>query len=112
MNRTLPAVAASCLLALAAAAPARADVLLIERVAASPDHAMPRRGLSMSQVQAQFGAPSHKVAPVGGDRPQHPPITRWVYPSFSVYFEHDTVIDAVVNDLGAMEDGPRPVPTR
>lgn len=112
MNRTLPAVAATCILALAAAATARADVLLIERVSASPEHSMPRRGLSMAQVEAQFGAPLRKLAPVGGDRPQHPPITRWNYPAFSVYFEHDKVLDAVINDLGAIEDGPRPVPTR
>ena len=32
---------------------------------------------------------------VGGASAQQPPITRWDYPSFSVYFEHDKVIHAV-----------------
>jgi hypothetical protein len=32
---------------------------------------------------------------VGGSAVEQPPITRWDYPAFSVYFEHDRVIHAV-----------------
>lgn len=51
----------------------------------------PRRGSTMTQVEAKFGAPVTKHDAVG-----RPPITRWDYQGFSVFFEHDRVIDSVV----------------
>ena len=61
--------------------------------------------------QARFGAPTKKYAAVAGpDSNQHnPPITRWAYPTFSVYFEHDHVVDAVANKSSPSEIGPKPV---
>lgn len=53
--------------------------------------ATPSRGATMSAVEARFGAPASKRAAVGD-----PPITRWDYPQFSVFFEHDRVIHAVI----------------
>ena len=50
----------------------------------------PKRGATMTQVEAKFGAPVTRHDAVGA-----PPITRWDYPSFSVFFERDRVIDAV-----------------
>lgn len=50
----------------------------------------PARGMSMEKVEATFGAPSNRVPAVG-----QPPITRWEYPGFVVYFEHQLVIHAV-----------------
>lgn len=50
----------------------------------------PKRGVTMTQVEAKFGAPVTKHDAVGA-----PPISRWDYPSFSVFFERDRVIDAV-----------------
>ena len=50
----------------------------------------PKRGITMTQVEAKFGAPVTKHDAVG-----QPPITRWDYPGFSVFFEHDRVIDSV-----------------
>jgi hypothetical protein len=50
----------------------------------------PKRGITMTQVEAKFGTPVSKHDAVG-----QPPITRWDYPGFSVFFEHDRVIDAV-----------------
>ena len=88
---------------------AQADVLLIERVAAQHDVVLPKRGTLMPQVEAQFGAPTRKHDPVGGNLPQHPPITRWDYPTFSVYFEHNHVVNAVVNRANPLEKGPKPV---
>jgi hypothetical protein len=64
-------------------------------VSASPA-GLPKRGETMSQVVRQFGQPATKHAAVGGDSPHHPPITRWDYPGFSVFFEHDHVVDAVI----------------
>lgn len=51
----------------------------------------PQRGMTMDQVSSQYGEPSQKLAPVGD-----PPITRWIYPQFTVTFERQYVIDAVV----------------
>jgi hypothetical protein len=103
-------VVSAFVLALAAfAAPAAADVLLIQRVEAARDMELPRRGESRAQVERRFGAPTHKHAPVGGGNPQHPPITRWDYAEFSVYFEHDHVVNAVLKRSHAHETAPRPV---
>jgi hypothetical protein len=55
----------------------------------------PKRGSTMSEVEKQFGAPVTRHPTVGG-APHQPPITRWDYHGFSVFFEHDRVIDAVV----------------
>ncbi|WP_444998503.1 hypothetical protein [Aliikangiella sp. IMCC44359] len=50
----------------------------------------PRTGQSMQQVESKFGEPSQKLPAIG-----EPPITRWQYANFTVYFEHDKVIHAV-----------------
>lgn len=50
----------------------------------------PARGMSMDKVEAVYGAPSRRDAAVG-----EPPITRWEYPGFVVYFEHQYVIHSV-----------------
>lgn len=52
--------------------------------------AVPTRGQSMAAVERQFGAPAERQAAVG-----QPPITRWVYPGFVVFFEYDHVVHAV-----------------
>jgi hypothetical protein len=57
----------------------------------------PSRGMTMSQVASKFGEPATKVPAVG-----KPPISRWEYPGFVVYFEHDHVIHSVVSG-GASE---------
>ena len=59
------------------------------------DIAMPARGMTMDQVTAKFGAPANKIAAVG-----KPPISRWEYPGFTVYFESDYVIHSVVPNSG------------
>ena len=57
------------------------------------DVATPTRGMTMNQVSTKFGAPTTKVPAVG-----NPPISRWEYPGFIVYFEADHVIHSVVAD--------------
>jgi hypothetical protein len=96
------------LLGIAATTAVQADTLLVDRVEREAAIAKPARGIHMDAVLAQFGEPSERVAPVGGDAPQHPPITRWIYPEFTVYFEHSLVIDAVANRSMALEQGPAP----
>ena len=73
-------------------AAARADTLLIDGIAVDQQSASsrPKAGASMANVEAAYGTPTQKHGAVG-----EPPITRWDYPGFSVYFEHETVIHSV-----------------
>lgn len=89
--------------------PIRKDVLLIERVHTEPTTTLPARGQLMPAVRATFGEPQQTLAAVGGSSAQRPPITRWVYPQFTVYFENDHVINAVLNKASPQELGPKPV---
>lgn len=82
---------------------ANADTLLIERVAAKADLNLPQKSATMNQVRSQYGDPLAESAAVGT-----PPITRWEYADFTVYFEHQHVITTVVkrnrkadNDTGS-----------
>jgi hypothetical protein len=58
---------------------------------------LPRRGLSMTQVEQRYGAPVEKLPTAGGDAPRHPPINRWRYNGYTVYFERNRVIHSVVD---------------
>lgn len=51
----------------------------------------PTQGMDMAQVEQKFGAPETKVPAVGD-----PPITRWIYDQFEVFFEYDKVIHSVI----------------
>ena len=88
LRKSLPA-----LLFVATFSVAQADTLLIQSVeqarATSSDR--PASGLTTSEVEARFGAPTRMVAAVGD-----PPISRWEYPTFTVYFEGERVIHSVV----------------
>jgi hypothetical protein len=63
----------------------------IETPTLNADFELPKRGLSKAQVEQRFGAPARQVGAVG-----EPPISRWIYSKFTVYFEGDRVIHAVV----------------
>jgi len=51
---------------------------------------LPVRGQLQRSVLDQFGLPDEEHKPVG-----NPPITRWDYRDFSVYFENTHVVDSV-----------------
>jgi len=53
---------------------------------------LPFRGISMDQVEKFFGDPKGMQPPVG-----EPPISRWFYDDYTVYFEYDLVIHSVPN---------------
>lgn len=56
------------------------------------DHiAKPRRGQSKALVEKQYGEPVQRYAARG-----EPPISRWEYPGFIVYFEDGHVIHSVI----------------
>jgi hypothetical protein len=52
---------------------------------------LPQRGMSMDEVQFQFGEPKTKTEPRG-----EPPISSWHYPEFAVYFERRHVLHSVL----------------
>ena len=85
-----------------------ADTLLIERVQEEAKADVPVRGQTMAQVESKYGAPSEKLDPQGGQKRQWPTINRWVYPTFTVYFEKSRVVDVVANKATAEEIGPKP----
>jgi hypothetical protein len=66
---------------------------------------LPKRGLTMNEVEKQFGAPVTRHPTVGGSSAHQPPITRWDYSGFAVIFERDRVVDAVVTG-----EAPPPAP--
>lgn len=73
------------------------DVLLIDVIAEEAPNSpagipRPSRGMNMDSVKQRFGEPVTAFAAVG-----EPPITRWDYQGYSVYFEHDLVLSTVVH---------------
>jgi len=68
------------------------DVLLIDSIQSAPDIRTPRNGMNMDSVRRQFGNPLSEGSSIGD-----PPITRWEYKGFSVYFEHDLVLHSVTH---------------
>ena len=74
------------------AQPARSDVLLIEEVRESMRRELPSNGQTKAQVRQRYGDPVREHAPVG-----EPPISRWEYEEYTVYFERDLVLDSVLN---------------
>ena len=87
--------------------PAHSETLLMQRVQQERGVPLPARGMTMVQVEGRFGQPSRKLDPAGGDAPRHPVINRWVYDTFTVYFERNRVIDAVLNRASPTEIGPK-----
>ena len=89
----LSPLALIALLGLVAVTSTQADVMNMKSVGDVPaDVQLPTRASTMEQVKSQFGEPN-TTQPAVGD----PPISRWVYPGFTVYFEHDRVIHSVVS---------------
>lgn len=73
-----------------------ADRLLMEGLGQEPPNnteglPRPARGMSMDTVIERFGQPTQRLPAVGD-----PPITRWVYDGYTVYFEDQHTITSVV----------------
>ena len=52
---------------------------------------MPDKGMDKDSVRARYGEALEKTAASG-----EPPISRWIYADFSVYFESETVVHSVI----------------
>lgn len=85
--RILSAIA----LLVAFGAMANAETVNMSGATAGSDDGRPSRGMTQASVESRYGSPVSVEAPVG-----EPPITRWVYSDFVVFFEYDKVIHAVV----------------
>jgi len=97
------ALLASAVLASGLAGFAAADMMAIPNGIAvkESDVNTPTRGMTMTQVASKYGEPVTKVPAVG-----KPPISRWEYPGFIVYFEHEHVIHSVVSAGAPAPSGP------
>ena len=51
---------------------------------------MPTNPMTMDKVRGDYGSPQLELPAVG-----EPPITRWEYDGYTVYFEHQLVITSV-----------------
>ena len=72
--------------------PALADVLLVDSIQSAPQIQTPRNGLTMSQIRQQYGNPASELPAVG-----NPPISRWEYDGYSVFFENDLALHTVIH---------------
>jgi len=105
MRRMLPFFTA---ISLSMAAPLQAETLEMPASSQATAEAtgysvnLPGRGMNMTQVEEKFGPPLEKLPEVGD-----PPIIRWIYPNYTVYFEYQFVINSVLNVPSA--PAPQPV---
>ena len=96
--RWLPIALSTLALSLFSVAPLQAEEVAIPVGQQASGVAKPTMGMSMEMVEERFGAPERR-----GDAVGKPPITRWDYANFSVYFEYQTVIHAVAHKAPAAE---------
>ena len=78
-----------------ALSPAHADILLLDGISTEPTNAKegvprPTHGMSANKVKETWGIPKSVTEPVG-----NPPIQRWEYEKFFVFFEGEHVINSV-----------------
>lgn len=75
-----------------------ADVLVIDEVRQSDTMNLPKNGTTKAATEARFGAPVNKLPAVGD-----PPITRWEYATYNVFFEYDLVLFSVLHPGAIIE---------
>ncbi len=61
----------------------------------APGGMSPRNNMTQIAVRNKFGDPQEQLPAVG-----EPPISRWHYLDYTVYFERDRVIISVPSDVG------------
>lgn len=79
-------------------APAQADVLIIDEVRQVERMDLPKNGQTKQAIEARFGSPANKQGAVGD-----PPISRWDFDQYSVYFEYDLVLYSVLHPGSSIE---------
>jgi hypothetical protein len=103
MNRTAASLIAASLVLGAASlllpASAHAESLRM-KVKQEQRYNLPTRGMTMDQVKRKYGAPLKVLATRGGGSKFQPPIHRWEYANYIVYFEYSHVIHSVLRTPG------------
>jgi hypothetical protein len=69
---------------------ALADTLVVDGIDAGQSTGHPARGATKASVQSEWGEPRGRQGPIG-----EPPISRWEYEQFIVFFERDRVLHTV-----------------
>jgi len=70
----------------------RGTVLEVPAQSTTPTpQVLPNRSMNKAAVRRKYGEPTRSFPAVGD-----PPITRWDYPGFRVFFEYDLVLHSVV----------------
>lgn len=87
------------LLLLLAAMAASADVLILDEVRQVEKMTLPDNGQNKSDVESKYGEPQARHGAVGD-----PPISRWDYDNYSVYFEYDLVLFTVLHPGAVIEN--------
>ena len=77
---------------------ASADVLILDEVRQVERMDLPRNGYTKAAIESKYGAPQQRHQAVGD-----PPISRWDYADYSVYFEHNLVLFSVLHPGGVIE---------
>ena len=75
-----------------------ADVLILDEVRQVEKMDLPENGQTMASIESKYGAPESRQPAVGD-----PPITRWDYKEYSVYFEHEVVLFSVLHPGNVIE---------
>jgi len=101
MTRNVLTLVFVILAGFAASGAAPADVLLIEEVRQAGNMDVPVNGMTTAEVRARYGEPVTVHAAVGD-----PPITRWDYAQWSVYFEYDLVLFTVIHKDAVKSEEP------
>jgi len=103
---TAPAAATVTSVPAASTAPATASTAMPAQANSGPS--LPIRGMSMANVEHIFGAPQQKLPAVPDPGTKlHPPITRWIYPGYVVYFEYNYVVHTVLKKHPFADSGHR-----
>lgn len=88
----------AAVLTLAASLPTQAETLTLPTPPGAEGN-FPLQGSRQAEVLRSFGEPTRRHPPISGHNARQPPITRWDYPGYSVFFERNTVIDVVRRDV-------------
>lgn len=78
----------------------QADVLVVDEVRQVERMELPKNGQNMQDIETRFGKPEQRHPAVG-----EPPISRWDYPDYSVYFEHELVLFSVLHPGAVIKQG-------
>ena len=76
-----------------------ADVLILDEVRQVERMDLPKNGQNKASIESKFGTPEQRNQAVGD-----PPISRWDYGHYSVYFEYDVVLFSVLHPGSVVEN--------